>query len=229
MPGKRYSSEEIADVLRRIEAMKAEGHSVTAALRMEGIAEATYYRWKAEAEAEPGSLAASYRLPAKDRQSLPEPDHASTMRLAQGAALEQAFAKAQLAEPTPLWRRLAGAAAIVVVSVGLSLLAADMFVPRGPVEAADPATAQRLADTEALIATLQSEREHDRARLAEIETRQPDPPTGATQKHDDDLAPQIEILWKGAAEDRAELARLRDEVARLQKTLQEKMATARRD
>ena len=43
---KRHTPEEIVTKLRRVEALTAEGSTVSAAVREIGVAEVTYYRWR---------------------------------------------------------------------------------------------------------------------------------------------------------------------------------------
>lgn len=46
MGKKTYSTEEIILKLRKIEVLCGQGHTVSEAVRQEGIAEQTYYRWR---------------------------------------------------------------------------------------------------------------------------------------------------------------------------------------
>lgn len=48
MARKRYSPEEIIQVLREVEIHTSQGKTVAEAVKQQGIAEQTYYRWRRE-------------------------------------------------------------------------------------------------------------------------------------------------------------------------------------
>jgi transposase-like protein len=48
MARKRYSPEEIIEVLREVEIHTSQGKTVAEAVKQQGIAEQTYYRWRRE-------------------------------------------------------------------------------------------------------------------------------------------------------------------------------------
>jgi putative transposase len=71
MARKRYSPEEIIEVLREVEIHTSQGKTVAEAVKQQGIAEQTYYRWRREyggmdkSEVRPHS-ALDYRPPAPE-------------------------------------------------------------------------------------------------------------------------------------------------------------------
>ncbi len=48
MAGKRHKAEEIVTKLRQVDVLNAQGKSMAEAIRSIGVAEVTYYRWRAE-------------------------------------------------------------------------------------------------------------------------------------------------------------------------------------
>ena len=48
MPGKNKTPEQVIGILRDVEILLAEGHSVAAASRKLGVSEQSYYRWRKE-------------------------------------------------------------------------------------------------------------------------------------------------------------------------------------
>jgi len=48
MARKHYKPEQIVVILRKIEVLCSQGHSIEDAVRQEGIAPQTYYRWRKE-------------------------------------------------------------------------------------------------------------------------------------------------------------------------------------
>ena len=48
MPRKKYTTEQIIVILRKIELLCNQGKTITEAVRQEGITEQTYYRWRKE-------------------------------------------------------------------------------------------------------------------------------------------------------------------------------------
>lgn len=48
MAGKRHKAEEIVTKLRQVGVLNAQGKSMAEAIRLIGVTEVTYYRWRAE-------------------------------------------------------------------------------------------------------------------------------------------------------------------------------------
>lgn len=48
MAAKRHKAEEIVAKLRQVDVLNAQGKSMAEAIRLIGVTEATYYRWRAE-------------------------------------------------------------------------------------------------------------------------------------------------------------------------------------
>jgi len=48
MAGKRHKAEEIVTKLRQVDVLNAQGKSMAEAIRLIGVTEVTYYRWRSE-------------------------------------------------------------------------------------------------------------------------------------------------------------------------------------
>jgi hypothetical protein len=48
MAGKRHKAEEIVTKLRQVDVLNAQGKSMAEAIRLTGVTELTYYRWRAD-------------------------------------------------------------------------------------------------------------------------------------------------------------------------------------
>jgi transposase-like protein len=48
MARKRHTAEEIVAKLRQVDVLTSQGHAVSEAIRMIGVTEVTYYRWRSE-------------------------------------------------------------------------------------------------------------------------------------------------------------------------------------